>query len=259
MSWHLTIGETAFFAPAGVILGAFVSYRAVRRSAADNLKAQEQTIEANREIAQQSFEHARKLADDARAADAVRGRRAQQVDAYRDGAIRIEELQARVKQQIQYLEWLREWKKDDIASDLRQTQLRGEFEGFWSFLIDNSMEIRRLLLATASDELNHLRYFLVTTQDVFGDFSYTTDLLTEYLPKKWVSEYDSSSGVLIARMREGRFDRAQVVDSYLAQYRTLQDILVWAIRQIRFELGVSEKPADRQYSGYDPRREPYLG
>ncbi len=51
--WHLTIAETAFLTPFGVILGAAVAYVASRRSAKDNLKAQEQLIEANRQLAEQ--------------------------------------------------------------------------------------------------------------------------------------------------------------------------------------------------------------
>lgn len=70
MSWHLTVGETAFLAPGGVILGAIVSYFAVRKSAIDNLRAQEKTIVANREIAEasQQFETARELSRHAEAA-----------------------------------------------------------------------------------------------------------------------------------------------------------------------------------------------
>ncbi len=61
MSAHLTIGETAFLAPAGVILGALVSYFALRNSANANLKAQKKTIKANREINEQN-----RQADEAR-------------------------------------------------------------------------------------------------------------------------------------------------------------------------------------------------
>lgn len=124
------------------------------------------------------------------------------------------------------------------------------------------MKLRRRFggcLASASDELNHLRYFLVTTQEVFGEFSYAGDLLSETFPKEWLSEYESENGVLTKRMRTGKFERAEVIESFLTQYQTLLEILTWAIRQIRFELGVSERPPSRQYSGYNPRQEPYMG
>jgi hypothetical protein len=55
---HLTIGETAFLAPAGVILGAVVSYFAVRKTAKDNVAGQKLTIEANRLMAQAEREEA---------------------------------------------------------------------------------------------------------------------------------------------------------------------------------------------------------
>jgi hypothetical protein len=50
--WHLTTGETAFFAPFGVILGAAVAYVAARKSARDGLAAQRLSIDAARELAE---------------------------------------------------------------------------------------------------------------------------------------------------------------------------------------------------------------
>src|SRR4051812_22988829 len=79
---HLTIGETAFLAPAGVILGAVVSYFAVRKSAGDNLTAQKETINANREIAGLTLQANRELAEQARERDEARERRQHQRDAY---------------------------------------------------------------------------------------------------------------------------------------------------------------------------------
>jgi hypothetical protein len=49
--WHLTIGETAFLAPVGVIIGALVSYVAVKRTASVSLEAQRLAIAAEREQA----------------------------------------------------------------------------------------------------------------------------------------------------------------------------------------------------------------
>jgi hypothetical protein len=76
VSAHLTIAETAFLAPAGVILGAMVSYFAVRNSAAANLEAQKETIRANREINEQNrkADEAREL----RERDAAMGRERRQ-------------------------------------------------------------------------------------------------------------------------------------------------------------------------------------
>ncbi len=54
MSAHLTIAETALLGPIGVVVGALVSYFAVRNAAAASFRAQEKTIEANREINEQN-------------------------------------------------------------------------------------------------------------------------------------------------------------------------------------------------------------
>lgn len=80
--WHLTTGEAAFLAPLGVILGAGVAYVAARKSARDSLAAQRLSIDAARDLAEanQKAERDREQRDHRRAAYADLGGQLQAID-----------------------------------------------------------------------------------------------------------------------------------------------------------------------------------
>jgi hypothetical protein len=73
--WHLTLGEPAFLAPAGVVLGAVVSYLAMSRTTAATLRVQRLAIEEDRDRAaeQRRAELGREERDHRRAAYAELG------------------------------------------------------------------------------------------------------------------------------------------------------------------------------------------
>lgn len=250
VSWHLTVGETAFFAPAGVILGAVVSYFAVRKSARDNLVAQQKTIEANREIAALTTQTNLRIAEEERKRDEDRERRAHQKEPYEAVALALESFASDLQEQLWFFRLARDRKWDDFESEGRQKQLTSDWHEFWNKFRQTHETVRTKLLTTASDELNHLRYYFRTAETVFQDYGPSGDLKQN--PKKWLSEFfvDRSDNVLGKTYRYGEFSPVDTLNSYIDSFDMMHDLVFWGMERIRYELGVSTDEPTRPYEGY---------
>lgn len=182
---------------------------------------------------------------------------AHQKEAYERVAYALDAMAAMLLDQLDYWPRVTRWK--DWTGSVRQEQMKKRFDGFWKTFIETDELIRRNLLTTASDELNHLRYFFRTARKVFEEFDPVGDLnLAE--PKEWLPEFtaENTEECLEFVFRTGRFGADQVLSSYVRQYDTFHTIVFWATEQIRFELGVSEERPLRPFAGYSEQVPDYF-
>lgn len=237
MSWHLTVGESAFLAPAGVVLGAVVSYFAVRRSARDNLAAQGLAIAANAEQ-----ERLR------READIERERRDHLRDGYRRAASALEEIDIATEHLLRSVRRLPPF--DDQEAQVRQRLAEASFSRFWKIFHDRASVCRSELIVASSDGVRALRHYLTTATKVFQEYSPSVDFDGA---TPWLSRFRFDDASLSHALVDGPFDADSVLAAYLEDLGTLALICEWGIARIRYELGLTGPVPSLAFGGRLPQ------
>lgn len=213
--WHLTIGETAFFTPFGVVLGAVVSYVAVRRSTAATLEIQKAAIaETHVQAAEQ------------RQADLDREERDHRRAAYTELGGHLQS----VSDALNYVVGPVLLTSSAPQPDWVTTSEANGWGGFYAQIMDTVPSCRRLASVYGSPEVRGATGALSALVRVLAPPSAFADSSGH-----WMHELDQRDGGIascLKTLQDGNELRATMLDNI----RIVQEIVRYGLAQIRYEL-----------------------